>query len=63
MKQIFTVVLGLLIVVGLGAGCGKSDKPAAPSPVAGTEKWEPESVAPPATHDVDDGEDHSGHNH
>jgi hypothetical protein len=63
MKQIFTVVLGLLIVVGLGAGCGKSEKPADPSPVAGTEKWEPENIPIPEKHDVDDGEDHSGHDH
>lgn len=63
MKQIFTVVLGLLIVVGLGAGCGKSEKPEACCPADHTEKWEPENVAVPEKHDVDDGTDHSGHDH
>ncbi|MBT3295460.1 MAG: hypothetical protein HN919_01840 [Verrucomicrobia bacterium] len=63
MKQIFTLIMGIMIVVGLGTGCGKADKSAETSPEAEKEQWEPESIPVPEGHSADDGHDHSGHDH
>jgi hypothetical protein len=64
MKTTVRTLAVLGMIAGLCAGCGEADKP---EPVAKPDatkaaNWEPETAAD-KEHDVDDGEDHSGHNH
>ncbi len=64
MKNTVRTIAVLAVLVGLGSGCGKSEKSdTTPVPSAEAQNWEPESVDLPEGHSMDDGHDHSGHDH
>ena len=67
MKKAVSMFTALVMIAGLCVGCGKADNSepeAVEQPKASTAKsWEPETAKQPAGHDVNDGHDHSGHNH
>jgi len=83
MKKATSTFAALVIISGLFAGCGKTEKsepdadkghehgancdhgqgaPQEPK-ASNAKKWEPETATQPKAHDVNDGQDHSGHNH
>jgi len=51
MKKIASVFAVMVVIVGLGAGCGKAEKP------------EAGKTEPVKADNANDGSDHSGHNH
>jgi len=67
MKKAVSMFAALVMIAGLCVGCGKADKSepkAVEKPKARNAKsWEPETAKQPEAHDVNDGHDHSGHNH
>jgi len=67
MKKAVSIFAVLGMIATLCVGCGKAVKPepeAAKAPKeSSAKKWEPETAKQPAAHDVNDGQDHSGHNH
>ena len=69
MKKVARTLAALAMVAGLCTGCGKAAKSkpkpvsAEPSKETKDKNWEPETVKEPKAHRVDDGHDHSGHNH
>lgn len=69
MKKVTRVIAAVLMIAGLGAGCGNGNK-SVPEPetadhpeVAGATNWAPETAEEPHAHDPNDGHDHTGHNH
>jgi len=74
MKKAVSMLAASGIIAILCVGCGKAKKPvpaeAAPKAEAVAQpkesrakQWEPETAEQPKAHDVNDGGDHSGHNH
>lgn len=67
MNKVVSTLAVLGMIAGLCTGCGKTDKPEPETVVqpkeSNAKKWTPEVAEPPKTHNVNDGGDHSGHNH
>lgn len=65
MKKVIRMGVASVALAGMCMGCGKAESPAPDSAKenAHAEHWEPESVDLPEGHSMDDGHDHSGHNH
>ena len=67
MKKAISMLVALMMIGGLCAGCRKADKSkpeaAEQAKQSSAQKWEPETAKQPEDHKADDGHDHSGHNH